>query len=103
MLIFKLLLTVTDCEEKGNSKLDWYQYNQKCYFPSPDVNSWQSAEAFCKQNGGFLVSIHNKNELFFLTSKVIVLSERISYLYSKIFNCNRWENFLKGSAAFGLD
>jgi hypothetical protein len=59
-----------DCEEKGDSKLDWFQYNKKCYYPNPTLSSWQSSEAFCKQNGGFLVSIHSRNELFFLTSRV---------------------------------
>ena len=54
-LIFK---KVTDCEDKGNSNLDWVQFEQKCYYSSPDVESqwltWQSAEAVCKRNGGFL-------------------------------------------------
>ena len=69
-----LIITVTDCEEKGNSNLPWVQYKEKCYYASSDRSSdyltWQSAEAFCKQNGGFLVSIHSRNELNFISSRV---------------------------------
>ncbi len=67
---------VTECKDKGNSILPWVQYGEKCYYASSDSASqyltWQSAEAYCKQNGGFLVSIHSRNELNFLTSKVII-------------------------------
>ena len=69
---------MTECEEKGNSNLPWVQYQQKCYYASSDTSSqyltWQSADAFCKQNGGFLVSIHSRNELNFITSKVLLIS-----------------------------
>jgi hypothetical protein len=63
---------VTDCEEKGNSNLDWLQYDQKCYYFSSNELTWQSAESFCKQNGGFLVSIHNRNENNLISSRVIL-------------------------------
>jgi len=66
---------VTECENKGDSTLAWIQYKEKCYYASPDVQtqwlSWKSAEAVCKSNGGFLVSIHSLNELRFVSSKVI--------------------------------
>ena len=69
-----IFFQVTDCENKGDSNLDWIQYNQKCYYTSPDTVaqyvSWYAAESFCKQNGGFLVSIHSRNELNFISSKV---------------------------------
>ena len=79
---------VSPCEEKSNSTLNWIQYNEKCYYASPDISlqwqSWQSAEAFCKQNGGFLVSIHSLSELRFITTKV---SENILFIsYSMVLN-----------------
>ena len=65
---------MSECEEKGDSNLPWIQYKEKCYYVTPDVidqrQSWASAESFCKQNGGFLVSIHTINELNFITSRV---------------------------------
>ena len=74
--LFQIQYLVTECEDKGNSTLPWIQYNEKCYYAtSPDIASerltWAESEAFCKSNGGFLVSIHNQNELRFITSKVI--------------------------------
>ena len=70
----KSFLKATECEEKGDSNLPWVQYKEKCYYASSDKPSeylsWQSAESFCKQNGGFLVSIHSVNELRFVLSKV---------------------------------
>jgi hypothetical protein len=69
-----LIFLVTTCEETGDSKLPWVQYRQKCYYGSSakenDYLSWQSAESFCKENGGFLVSIHSLNELRFILSRV---------------------------------
>ena len=65
---------MTTCEDKGNSTLNWFQYNQKCYFTSANIFSqyltWRNAEKFCNNNGGFLVSIHSINEQRFVTSKV---------------------------------
>ncbi len=71
---------MTECEDKGNSTLDWVQYREKCYFSSPDKSTeyltWSSAESFCKKNGGFLVSIHSLNELRFIATKVLsILTE----------------------------
>ena len=68
--------TVTECEVKGDeSDLNWVQYKNKCYYASPNIpsqwQSWHSADTFCKDFGGFLVSIHSLNENRFLTSKVI--------------------------------
>jgi hypothetical protein len=68
------LSIVTECENKGDSELNWVQYRNKCYYSSPYIESqylsWQDADSFCKQEGGFLVSIHSLNELQFINSKV---------------------------------
>ena len=73
---------MTTCEQKGNSKLDWLQYDQKCYYFSSTESTWQSAESLCKQEGGFLVSIqwietmnsiHSRNENNLIASRVIFL------------------------------
>ena len=63
---------MTTCEDKGNSNLDWLQYDQKCYYFSTSDATWQSAESFCKQNGGFLVSLHNRNENNLIASRVVI-------------------------------
>ena len=71
---FYFHLSVSECEDKGNSLLPWIQYKEKCYYASPFVTaerkSWAAAGALCKQNGGFLVSIHTLDELRFILSKV---------------------------------
>jgi hypothetical protein len=68
---------VTECENKEDSDLNWVQYQDKCYYSSTNIESefrsWQDAERFCNQNGGFLVSIHNQNENRFLSAKVKIL------------------------------
>ena len=73
-----ILYLVTKCEDVGDSKLDWVQYREKCYYASPsnelEYLTWQSAESFCKENGGFLVSIHSLNELRFVLSRVCDLN-----------------------------
>ena len=69
-----ILYLVSKCEDVGDSKLNWVQYRDKCYYASPsdelDYVSWQKAESFCKENGGFLVSIHDVDELTFILSRV---------------------------------
>jgi hypothetical protein len=64
---------VAECENKGTSSLDWVQYGEKCYYFSNNELTWQSAESFCKQNGGFLVSVHSNNEHGLMSSRVIKL------------------------------
>ena len=78
-----ILYLVTKCEDVGDSKLDWVQYREKCYYASPsnglEYLTWQSAESFCKENGGFLVSIHSLNELRFILSRVCDLNSCFIY------------------------
>lgn len=69
--------------------MNWFQYNQKCYFTSANIFSqyltWRNAEKFCNANGGFLVSIHSISEQRFITSKVnkrflvLIMNFKISF------------------------
>ena len=76
-LFFLFLIQVTQCENSGDSKINWVQYRDKCYYASPAASlewlSWSSAEAFCKQEGGFLVSMHSVNDMRFILSRVSII------------------------------
>ena len=70
LCINKFLILASQCDDKGNSTLNWFQYGQKCYYINTAGFTWQSAERFCNQNGGFLISIHSVNELKFFSTIV---------------------------------
>ena len=74
IIINSCLIIVTECENKGDSELNWIQYRNKCYYSSPYIESqflsWQDADSFCRQEGGYLVSVHSVTEVQFINSKV---------------------------------
>jgi hypothetical protein len=69
-ILINELFPTTECENKGNSTVNWVQYREKCYYTSPNIESlyrtWQSAESFCNTNGGYLASkfIYFYNKIF---------------------------------------
>ena len=68
-----LPISAEECEDKSGSELNWIQYAGKCYYVSSEkIETWRTADKFCKNNGGFLVSIHSQSTLNFLKSKVLV-------------------------------
>ena len=58
---------------------DWKFFEDRCYYFSPDSMTWWNAEGHCKENGGYLVSIHDENTNNFIKGQV----RWISNMYGK--------------------
>ncbi|CAL9698126.1 unnamed protein product [Knipowitschia caucasica] len=62
---------------KGGCAPDWTAFQGKCYKVESGNNKmdWQEARTYCRNQGGNLVSILNKNEQAFLTTQMSKYSE----------------------------
>ena len=48
----------------------WKFYENRCYYFSTDELTWWNAQAYCNQNGGHLVSIHDGDTNNFIKGQV---------------------------------
>ncbi len=46
-----------ECGARG-----WQEFEDKCYYISDVEMTWHDAHAWCREEGGDLVSIHSENE-----------------------------------------
>ena len=51
------------------SDTEWIHFNGSCYLAVMTQRSWADADVDCQSRGGYLPSIHSKNEDNFLTGK----------------------------------
>ena len=74
-MISQLFLTADSCAPDGDS---WKFYGDRCYFfsgiePEPEAASWYSAQSWCNDNGGHLVSIHDEDMQAFIIGQVCLV------------------------------
>ncbi|XP_056598468.1 macrophage mannose receptor 1b isoform X2 [Triplophysa dalaica] len=63
--------TVAPTEEpKGGCAPEWKKFDTKCYIMRDDLKTWKDAREYCREMGGDLVSILNRQQQAYFTTMV---------------------------------
>lgn len=77
-MVYPICLLILVFSDHCGDDTDWVFKNGYCYLfktitDISEAKSWHEAERFCNQNGGYLASIHSRDDSNFILSVVRII------------------------------